>query len=126
MTLKVVTQFGGEDPATPVFEQQIKDWEKKTGNKITNDSTKADNVWKAKVVADFNTGAEPDVLFFFNGATAAPILDKIVDVETIQQVDPDYGKNIRESVMKSANNVTSGGKSMSVPIKGYGEGLFCQ
>ena len=125
VTLKVVTQFGGEDPATPVFEQQIKDWEKKTGNKITNDSTKADNVWKAKVVADFNTGAEPDVLFFFNGATAAPILDKIVDVETIQQVDPDYGKNIRESVMKSANNVTSGGKSMSVPIKGYGEGLFC-
>ena len=52
VTLKVVTQFGGEDPATPVFEQQIKDWEKKTGNKITNDSTKADNVWKAKVVAD--------------------------------------------------------------------------
>ena len=48
VTLKVVTQFGGEDPATPVFEQQIKDWEKKTGNKITNDSTKADNVWKAK------------------------------------------------------------------------------
>ena len=44
VTLKVVTQFGGEDPATPVFEQQIKDWEKKTGNKITNDSTKADNV----------------------------------------------------------------------------------
>ena len=25
VTLKVVTQFGGEDPATPVFEQQIKD-----------------------------------------------------------------------------------------------------
>ena len=41
VTLKVVTQFGGEDPATPVFEQQIKDWEKKTGNKITNDSTPA-------------------------------------------------------------------------------------
>ena len=50
VTLKVVTQFGGEDPATPVFEQQIKDWEKKTGNKITNDSTKADNVWNMPAV----------------------------------------------------------------------------
>ncbi len=125
VTLKVATQFGGEDPATATFNAMIQEWENKTGNKITNDSAKADNVWKAKIVADFNTGAEPDVLFFFNGANAAPIFDKIVDVETIRQVDPDYGKTIRESVLMATNNLNKEGKPVSLPIKGYAEGLFC-
>ena len=124
-SLKVVTQFGGEDPSASLFTAMVKEWETKTGNKVTNDSAKADNVWKSKVIADFTTGSEPDVMFFFNGATAAPILDKIVDVETIQGVDPEYGKNIRESVLKAANNLNSEGKPFSLPIRGYAEGLFC-
>lgn len=125
VTLKVVTQFGGDDPNVEVYETMFKEWQNKSGHKISNDSAKADNTWKAKVIGDFNTGAEPDVLFFFNGAVVEPILDKIVDVETIQGVDPEYGKNIRETVLKAPNNLNKAGKPISLPIKGYAEALFC-
>lgn len=125
VTLKVVTQFGGEDPNTELFTTMIGEWEKKTGHKVTNNSDKADNEWKSKVIADFTTGGEPDVMFFFNGAVAEPILDKIVTVTEIQKEDPEYGKNIRAAVMNAAGNVNEEGQPISVPITGFAEGLFC-
>lgn len=125
ITLKAVTQFGGDDPAAELFTTMVSEWETNTGNRITNDSAKADNVWKSRVIADFSTGAEPDVMFFFNGSVARPILDKIVTVDEIQQVDPEYGKNIRDSVLHVANNVNDDGKPISLPIKGFVEAIFC-
>ncbi|MCI8553931.1 MAG: carbohydrate ABC transporter substrate-binding protein [Clostridiales bacterium] len=125
VTLKVVTQFGGDDPASGLFIDMIKEWETQTNHKVTNDSAKADNVWKSRVIADFTTGAEPDVMFFFNGSVAQPLWDKVVDVSTIREVDPDYGKNIRESVLTVANNLNASGNPISLPVKGFAEGLFC-
>ena len=125
VTLKVVTQFGGEDPNTELFNTMIKEWENKTGNKVTNNSDKADNEWKSKVIADFTTGGEPDVMFFFNGTVAEPILDKIVTVDEIQAEDPEYGKNIRSAVMNAAGNLDAEGRPISVPMTGIAEGLFC-
>ena len=125
VTLKVVTQFGGEDPNTELFNTMIREWENKTGNKVTNNSDKADNEWKSKVIADFTTGGEPDVMFFFNGTVAEPILDKIVTVDEIQKEDPEYGKNIRSAVMNAAGNLDAEGRPISVPMTGIAEGLFC-
>ena len=125
VSLKVVTQFGGDDPAAGLFTTMINDWKAETGNDITNDSAKADNVWKSRVIADFSTGAEPDVLFFFNGTVVQPLWDKLVDVPTIQAEDPEYGKNIRESVLTVDNNLNGEGKPVSLPIKGFAEALFC-
>ncbi len=56
VTLKAVTQFGGDDPAAELFTTMVSEWETNTGNHITNDSAKADNVWKSRVIADFSTG----------------------------------------------------------------------
>ena len=44
VTLKAVTQFGGDDPAAELFSTIIEEWETDTGNSVTNDSAKADNV----------------------------------------------------------------------------------
>lgn len=85
VTLKAVTQFGGDDPAAELFSTIIEEWETDTGNSVTNDSAKADNVWKSRVIADFSTGAEPDVMFFFNGSVTRPIQDKIVTVDEIRR-----------------------------------------
>ena len=125
VTLKAVTQFGGDDANTTLFNTIIQEWTQKTGHKITNQSAKADNTWKSSVIADFNTGSEPDVLFFYNGAVMTDIQDKIVDVEEIRKEYPDYAKNIRDSVMMAENNLNKDGKPMCVPIKGYAEGIFC-
>lgn len=123
--LLVVTQFGGDDANAELFTQKVAAWCEQTGHQIVNHSAKADNTWKTKVITDFHTGSPPDVLFFFNGSTAEPIWDQIVDVETIQSVAPEYGKNIRRSVLYAANNVNQDGKPVSLPIKGYGEVLYC-
>lgn len=123
--LLVVTQFGGDDSNAELFSQKVAAWCEQTGNEIVNHSAKADNTWKTKVITDFHTGSEPDVLFFFNGSTAEPIWDQVVDVETIQAVAPEYGKNIRHSVLYAVNNVNGEGKPVSLPIKGYGEALYC-
>ena len=125
VTLKAVTQFGGDDPAAELFSTIIEEWETDTGNSVTNDSAKADNVWKSRVIADFSTGAEPDVMFFFNGSVTRPIQDKIVTVDEIRQVDPEYGSNIRDSVLNAANNLNDEGKPISLPIKGFVEAIFC-
>ena len=38
VTLKAVTQFGGDDPAAELFSTIIEEWETDTGNSVTNDS----------------------------------------------------------------------------------------
>lgn len=65
-------------------------YEAATGNKVRDGSATSNEGWKAKVLADFETGSEPDVLFFFTNADADPIINagRVISIEDIREVYP--------------------------------------
>ena len=68
--LTVTTTFAGEDGNAQNYKNAVKAWEEKTGNTVVDTSATADETFKMRVATDFETGSEPDVLFFFNGAAS--------------------------------------------------------
>ncbi len=122
VTLNVVTSYGGDDGNRKNFEDAVKDYETKTGNKVNDGSATSNEEWKAKVITDFETGSEPDVLFFFTNADANPIINagKVVSIEEIRTVYPDYAKNMKESMLATGPD----GKHYAVPSSGFWENMF--
>ena len=70
--LNVVTSYGGDDGNRKNYENAVASYEAATGNTILDASSSSNEEWKAKVLTDFETGTEPDVLFFFTNADAEP------------------------------------------------------
>lgn len=122
VTLEVVTSYGGDDGSRRVFEAAVAAYEAATGNKVKDGSAVSNEGWKAKVLADFETGSEPDVLFFFTNADADPIINagRVVSIEDIREVYPDYASNMKQSMLAQAAD----GKHYTVPAAGYWENLF--
>nr|WP_325300765.1 extracellular solute-binding protein [uncultured Oscillibacter sp.] len=85
-------------------------------------SASSNEEWKAKVLTDFQTGTEPDVLFFFTNADAEPFIQagKVVDLATIRVAYPSYADNMRDSMMAVAQD----GKTYAVPSSGFWENMF--
>ncbi len=122
VTLNVVTSYGGDDGNRANFEAAVKAYEESTGNKINDGSATSNEEWKAKVLTDFETGSEPDVLFFFTNADAEPFVSagKVVSIEEIRAEYPDYAGNMKDSMMA----VAADGRQYSVPSSGYWENMF--
>lgn len=123
-TLKTVSMFGGADPTTPYYDGLVASFKVETGYDVQDDSDTAENeAWKAGIIADFNTGNEPDVLFFFNGVDAKPLLRKVVDVATIRKSYPDYAKDVNASALNTMKEAD--GNTYAVPVRGFWEALYC-
>lgn len=122
LTLKVVTSYGADDGNRKNFEKAVADYEASTGNLVSDDSAKASEEWRFKVFTDFETGSDPDVLFFFTNADAESFIraNKLVSIEEIRAVYPDYASNMKQSMMATAED----GKHYAVPSAGYWENLF--
>ncbi len=122
VTLNVVTSYGGDDGNRANFEAAVKAYEESTGNKINDGSATSNEEWKAKVLTDFETGSEPDVLFFFSNADAEPFItaNKVVSIDEIRAEYPEYAKNMKDSMLA----VASDGKSYAVPSSGFWENMF--
>ena len=120
--LTVVTSYGGDDGNRKNYENAVASYEAASGNTIMDASASSNEEWKAKVLTDFETGTEPDVLFFFTNADAEPIVKagKVVDIATIRAEYPDYGSNMRDSMLA----VASDGKNYAVPSSGFWENMF--
>lgn len=120
--LTVVTSYGGDDGNRKQYEAAVASYETATGNKIMDASATSNEEWKAKVLTDFQTGTEPDVLFFFTNADAEPFVSagKVVDIATIRASYPDYADNMRDSMLA----VASDGKNYAVPSSGFWENMF--
>ena len=75
-----------------------------------------------QTLTDFMTGSEPDVLFYFTDADADPFINagKVVSIEEIRETYPDYGTNMKQSMMA----VASDGLHYAVPSYGFWENLF--
>ena len=122
VTLNVVTSYGGDDGNRSNFEAAVAAYEIATGNKVNDGSATSNEEWKAKVLTDFETGSEPDVLFYFTNADAEPFITagKVVSIDEIRAEYPDYATNMKDSMMA----IASDGKSYAVPSSGYWENMF--
>ncbi len=123
VTLNVTTTYAGNDGNAGNYQDAIAAWQKSSGHKINDSSGVSDETFKARVLADFETGSEPDVLFFFNGVDANSIVQagKVVSIDEIRQTYPDYASNMKDGMMGPS---PVDGKNYSVPVNGYWEGMF--
>lgn len=121
--ITVVTSYGGDDGNRGNYENAVAGYEAETGNTVLDASATANEEWKAKVMTDFETGTEPDVLFYFTGVDSNSIIeaDKVVPLDEIREVYPDYASNMKEDMLvPSAVN----GNVYAVPSSGFWESLF--
>lgn len=124
VSLNVVTTFGPNDGGHRAFVTLCDDFEQATGASIDDGSADSTEEWKRNVIASFDTGDEPDVLFFFTGADTDGLIknNKLVPIDEIREKYPDYASNINLTILEGLS--ASDGKSYAVPIKGYWERLF--
>lgn len=121
--LIVVTSYGGDDGNRQNYEKAYKAYEAASGNTVKDASGTSNEEWKARIMADFETGAEPDILFYFTGVDANKIIEgnKVVTIDEIRAVYPDYASNMKDGMLpKSPVN----SKQYAIPVNGYWEGLF--
>ena len=120
--LSVVTSYGRDDGNRKSFEAAVASYEAKTGNRVLDGSSSSNEEWKNKVLTDFMTGSEPDVLFYFSNADAEPFINagRVVSIEEIREEYPDYATNMKEAMMA----VAADGRHYAVPSSGYWENLF--
>ncbi len=121
--LNVTTTYAGQDTNAENYKNAVAEWETKTGNTVEDSSATSDEAFKTRIITDFETGSEPDVLFFFNGVDANQFVEqgKVVSVDEIRKEFPDYASNMKDDML-GASPVD--GKNYSVPVNGYWEGLF--
>ncbi|MBR5095258.1 MAG: carbohydrate ABC transporter substrate-binding protein [Oscillospiraceae bacterium] len=120
--LNVVTSYGRGDGNRKSFEAAVASFEAKTGHHVIDGSSISSEEWKNKVLTDFMTGSEPDVLFYFTDVDAEPFINagRVVSIEEIREEYPDYATNMKQAMMA----VASDGKHYAVPSTGYWEDLF--
>ncbi len=123
VTLNVTTTFAGNESNVELYQDTIKAWEDETGNTVEDASATSDETFKARVISDFETGAEPDVLFFFNGNDANPFVEagKVVSIEDIRAEYPEYASNMKDDMIPAS---PADGVQYAVPFYGYWEGLY--
>ena len=119
VTLRTVSCFAGEDVAAVTYSELLRAYEEETGNTVEDASATSDEGWKSRVLSDFAAGNEPDVLFFFAcSGDSAPILRRMVPVETINAAYPDLDLMVSDSLRESDGIV------YAIPARPYYEGLF--
>lgn len=124
ISLSVTTTFAGEDGNAKNYQNACKAFTEETEIEIKDSSATSDETFKSRVATDFETGSEPDVLFFFTGADASDFIEqgKVISIEDIQAEYPEYADNM--DVAKLPYNLVDD-QHYAVPVNGYWEGLFC-
>lgn len=123
VTINITTTYAGSDGNSKIFKEAVKAWENETGNKVIDNSVTSDEAFKSRVLMDFRTGAEPDVLFYFTGVDANPLVAnrRVVSISEIREVYPEYASNMKSELMQPS---PYDGQIYSIPVNGYWEGLF--
>ncbi len=124
--LRIVTMFGGTDPSTEAFEQQLADFMTANPNvTIVNESmTSVGDEFRTAVKTDFSTGNEADVTFFYTGADVQGIVEAggVVPYEEVWETYPEVGADISKGILDSVREAD--GKVYALPMTGFYEGLF--
>ena len=114
ISLRVTTTFTAEDGNSQNYQEALEAFKKESGYNITDLSSLSDETFKTRILQDFETGSEPDVLFFFTGADANSFIraGKVVDLEEIRfqdgyARDRKKGSHRMERIPKGLNRVVS-------------------
>lgn len=123
-SLTVVTSFGETDGNRKNYMKYVEQFEEETGAVVIDDSGISNEQWKNDVLEMVAKNEEPDVLFFFSGVSAEPIVskDKVVDIETIKAEYPLFASEINANILN--NMRASDGLIYAVPVTGYWESMF--
>lgn len=115
--LRTASMFGGNNVDAENYNSLITEFQTQNKIKIKDVSSSSSETWKKMILRQFETGSEPDVVFFFNDATAQPLIDsnKVVSIAEIRVEYPSFASNIDETYLKDG---------YSVPIRTFAEGLF--
>lgn len=121
--LVVTTTFAGEDTNAQNYKDAVAAWEAETGNTIVDTSATSSETFKTRVITDFETGSEPDVLFFFTGADSNSFIEagKVVSIDEIREVYPEYATNMNDDLI---SNSLVDNKKYAVPANGIWEAMF--
>lgn len=121
--LEVVTTFAGNDGNAQNYKDAYEAWEASTGNTVVDMSATSDETFKTRVITDFETGSEPDVLFFFNGVDANSFIEagKVVSIEEIRKEYPDFASNLDDGRIPAS---LVDNKAYAVPVNGFWEAMF--
>lgn len=124
--LRIVTMFGGIDPAKDVFEQQLAEFQAANPHiTIINDSmTSVGDGFRTLVKSDFSMGTEGDIIFFYNGADIKNIIESggVVSYDEIWEQYPEVGSDVSEAVKTFM--LEEDGRLYCLPLTGFYEGLF--
>lgn len=121
--LEVVTIFAGSDGNARNYQYFCQEWSNETGNVIIDRSSLSDETFKTRVINDFATGSEPDVLFFFNGADANSFIKagRVVSLDEILEEYPEFATNLdTEKIPTSPVD----NQAYAIPVNGYWEAMF--
>ena len=121
--ITVTTTFAGEDSNAQNYKNSVAGWEAATGNTVSDTSATSDETFKTRIITDFETGSEPDVLFFFNGADANDFVNagKVVSIDDIRAEFPEYATNMNDDLIAAS---PADGVKYAVPVNGYWEAMF--
>lgn len=121
--LDVMTSYGVSDGYQQAYQLAYERFERESGHTVIDSSESVSDAWKQKVLSGFQTGAEPDVLFYYTGVDADPLVaaERVVSLEEIRQLYPTYGKNMKEEMLPVS---TYDGEAYALPVNGYWQGLF--
>lgn len=124
VTISVVSCIGAENGSRQTYLEYIDKYEEETGNEVKESAGVADETWKAQVLADFEAGAEPDVLYYFKGVDANPLIEgeKVVSIDEIREEYPEYADNMKEELIGAS---PYDNKNYAIPVVGYWEAMFC-
>ncbi|MCR5476252.1 MAG: ABC transporter substrate-binding protein [Lachnospiraceae bacterium] len=121
--ITVTTTFAGEDSNAQNYKNAVAQWEAATGNTVSDTSATSDETFKTRIITDFETGSEPDVLFFFSGADANDFVNagKVVSIDDIRAEFPEYASNMNDDLIAAS---PANGVKYAVPVNGYWEAMF--
>lgn len=124
--LRIATMFGGTDPSTETFEQQLVDFQAANPHiTIVNESmTSVGDEYRTAIKTDYSTGNEADIVFFYNGADVQGIIDMggVISYDEIWEKYPEVGADITDGVKNFMRE--EDGKLYCLPMTGFYEGLF--
>lgn len=124
--IRIVSMFGGSDPSTDAFSKQLNAYMELNPNVeiINNSMTSVGDEYRRSVKADFSTGNEADIVFFYTGADIEGIIEMnaVVPYEEIWQAYPHIGKDIRSAAIDVMRE--KDGNVYALPLTGFYEGLF--
>lgn len=123
--IRIASMFGEKALDKQVFNRLIAEFKNEHPRvNVKVESAIDEKTLKSNVLIDFAAENEPDIIYFFVDDLSEALIaeDKLVSIQEIQSLYPDYASNIHPKVLEATQSLN--GRQYAVPIYGYYQGLF--